>query len=261
MNRQTAPTPADPPAAPSSERRVLLLAGTAEAREIALALSRKRDIYAVASLAGATRQSRPLALPTRIGGFGGEEGQEKFLREQAITHVIDATHPFASRISHRSAALCARLGLPYLQVLRPGWTPVEGDRWTMIDREEDAAGLISPGTTVFLATGRQTLDSFANLSECKLYCRQIDPPEGPFPFPNGAFLVGKPPFPVGDEMALFKRLRIDWLVVKDAGGEASATKLIAARRLGVPVLIIRRPEQPQAERVETAAEAMAWLGF
>jgi precorrin-6A/cobalt-precorrin-6A reductase len=112
---------------------------------------------------------------------------------------------------------------------------------------------------VFLATGRQTLEAFAGLADCRLICRQIDPPDGPFPFPNGAYLLGRPPFSIADEVGQFTRLGVDWLVVKDAGGAASRTKLDAARDLGLPVLMIRRPPQPEAERVETVAAALDWL--
>jgi precorrin-6A/cobalt-precorrin-6A reductase len=236
-----------------------LLAGTGEAREVAARLAGQAGVQATASLAGATRIARPLALPTRVGGFGGAAGQEAWLRDFRVTHVIDATHPFATRISHRTAAICARLGIAYLQLLRPGWTAADGDAWTMIDVEAEASGIIPPGTTVFLATGRQTLDAFAGLEGCRVYCRQIDPPDGPFPFPNGEYLIGRPPFSVAEEVALFARLGVDWLVVKDAGGVASATKLDAARHLGVPVLMIRRPPQPDTDRVETADAALDWL--
>ena len=119
--------------------------------------------------------------------------------------------------------------------------------------------MIAPGSTVFLATGRQTLEAFAGLSRCRLICRQIDPPDGPFPFPNGEFLVGRPPFSEADEVALFERLGVDWLVVKNAGGTPSRTKLDAARVLGIKVAMIARPPRPDAAIVETEAEAMAWV--
>ena len=238
---------------------VLLLAGTSEAQQIAQSLS-EQGISAIASLAGATRAPRDIGIPTRIGGFGGAAGFRKFLSENSISAVLDATHPFAARISHRSAEICAHLGLPYCQVLRPCWTQEPGDQWTHIQDEAEAALHINPGETVFLATGRQTLDRFENLSQCRLICRQIDPPDRPFPFANGAFLVGRPPFPVEDEKELFTRLGIDWLVVKNAGGAASKTKLTAARELGLRVAMIARPEQPDAFRVETVQQALHWAG-
>ncbi len=237
---------------------VLLLAGTGQALQIAGAFA-KQDIQAIASLAGATRAPKDTGLPTRIGGFGGAEGFRTFLKEENISAVLDATHPFAARISMRSALLCEEEKIPYCQLLRQEWVPEAGDLWTMIDREEDASSEIEDGLTVFLATGRQTLDRFANLASCRLICRQIDPPDREFPFPNGEFLIGRPPFSVEEEVNLFTRLSVDWLIVKNAGGEAPKSKLIAARELGIRVAMIRRPAQPDAVRVETVDAALEWV--
>jgi len=236
---------------------LLLMAGTAEARIIATGLA-EAEIPAIASLAGVTRDPKDLPIKVRRGGFGGAAAFETFLDENAIRAIIDATHPFASRITMRTADIAQRRGMPYLQVLRPAWHAEPGDNWTQIDREQDAAKHIADGATVFLATGRQTLPGFANLSGCALICRQIDAPDGPFPFPNGRFLVGRPPFSVADELALFRKLGVDWLIVKNAGGTANRTKLTAAAQLGIPVLMIRRPPQPDALQVETAAGALKW---
>ncbi len=236
---------------------LLLLGGTAEGRALADALAAAR-LPAVVSLAGAVRQPAPLALPTRIGGFGGEEGFAAYLATNGITAVIDATHPFAERISRRSAAVCAARNLPYLRVERPGWEPGPGDRWTWIATEEEAAQHVPPGATVFLATGRQTLGRFANLVGRRVFCRQIDPPAEAFPFADGAFVVGRPPFSRADEVALFRRLGVDVLVVKNAGGAASRSKLDAARDLGLPVLMIRRPPPPDAPAVTGVAAAVDW---
>ena len=237
---------------------LLLLAGTGEAVAIAQALS-DGPLPVIASLAGATRLPRELAVPTRAGGFGGDAGFRAYLREAGITAVLDATHPFAARVSRRSARICHEEGLPYCQLLRPEWQPQEGDDWVMIECEEAAAEHIAPGSTVFLATGRQTLDRFANLAQCRLICRQIDPPDREFPFANGEFLVGRPPFSVEEEICLFKELKIDWLIVKNAGGEAPRSKLDAARQLGISVAMINRPEQPGGLKVTSVQAALDWV--
>lgn len=236
---------------------LLVLAGTSEGREIAGALH-GQGIPLIASLAGAVRSPRAQGVPTRIGGFGGAAGFTQFLEEAGITAVLDATHPFADQISKRSARICAELGVPYALYARPAWQPTAQDRWTMLDREEEAAAHIEDGATVFLATGRKTLERFANLSACRLICRQIDPPDGPFPFPNGRFLIGRPPFSAADEIALFTELGVDWLIVKNAGGQASFSKLEAARAMGLRVGMIKRPELPEAPRLRTLQEAIDW---
>jgi precorrin-6A/cobalt-precorrin-6A reductase len=237
---------------------ILLLAGTAEARALSHAL-REAGLPAIASLSGATRAPAPLPLPTRRGGFGGEEGFRAFLRTAGIDAVIDATHPFAARITARTAAVCAALGLPCLRLERPGWHPGPGDRWIRIDSEEEAARHVPPGATVLLATGRQSLGRFAGLAGRRVLLRVIDPPEGPFPWPGGDFLQGRPPFDAAAEEALFRRHRIDWLVAKDSGGEGGRAKLDAARALGLPVLMLRRPPPPPGLRVVAdVSAALVW---
>ncbi len=237
---------------------LLLLAGTGQARELARVLA-DENIPAVASLAGATRAPTPLALPTRSGGFGGAQAFETYLREKSITAILDATHPFAARMSRRSARIAAALGLPYLQVLRPAWQPEPGDDWTLVADEESVAALIAPDATVFLATGRQSLIRIGPLAARRSICRQIDRPDAPYPFANGQFMIGRPPFSVAQEVALFTRLGVNQLVVKNAGGTASAIKLTAARQLAIPVLMIQRPPQPDAPRVDNCADAMTWV--
>ena len=236
---------------------ILLLAGSAEATEIATRLAHL-DVTAIASLAGVTRAPKPLDIPMRVGGFGGADGFRAYVKDAKIRAVIDATHPYAVNITARTCAICADLNLPYLHVLRAPWEPQEGDSWTQIASEEDAAAIIPKGSTVFLGTGRQTLDRFAGLEGCRVICRQIDPPTAPFPFEGGEFLIGRPPFPVAHEMSIFAQLGIDYIVVKNAGGDASATKLTAARALGIPVLMIARPPNPVAMRVDNAVDAVTW---
>jgi len=239
--------------------RLLLLAGTSEARRIAEGLAEMPGVAATASLAGATRAPRSLAVPTRVGGFGGEAGFRAALVEGRFDAVIDATHPFAQVMSDRAARVCASLGLPCLHVLRPEWVAGPGDRWVEIGTEGEAARVIPPGARVFVATGRQTLDRLANMGGRELIVRQIDPPDGPFPFPNGRFLLGRAPFAVEEEVALFRDLRIDWLLVKNAGGAASRPKLDAARQLGLPVAMVRRPPPPEGRVVPDAEAALDWV--
>lgn len=235
--------------------RLLLLAGTGEARTLAEALA-ARGADAVASLAGATRAPAPLALPARQGGFGGAAGFCAYLEAEGIGAVLDATHPFAARISARTAEICAARGLPYVQLMRPGWAPGPGDRWTEVDGMGALAAVIPTGATVFVATGRQSLAAL-DLPGRILHARVIDPPSTPFPFPGGGFVVGRAPFTEAGEIALFQSLGIDWVLTKNAGGAAPAPKLAAARALGLPVAMLRRPA-PAGPWVTDVAQALAW---
>ena len=237
---------------------VLLLAGTGEAKRIAWGVA-DTGTKVVASLAGATRHPEPLPVPTRIGGFGGEDGFRSYVADHGITAVVDATHPFAEQITNRTARVCAALSLPYCQLLRPEWDAAQGDTWTTVASPQDVADHVPQDAVVFLATGRQTLSAYANLEGRRVLARMIDPPTEPFPFEGGEFVIGRPPFSPKSEQQLFKALGVTHLVVKNAGGDGGRAKLVAARALGLPVLMLARPPMPDAPRVSTVQDALLWI--
>lgn len=238
---------------------VLLLAGTAEARALAHDLAALPDLPVIASLAGAVRAPAELPVPTRVGGFGGDAGFAAWLAAHRPRMVVDATHPFAARIGPRTAALCAGRGVPYLRLLRPPWQPGQGDDWTDLASEEDAARVIPLGARVFLSTGGARLDRFAGLAGRHVVWRGIDPRDGPPPIPGAVFVQGRPPFSEGAERALMTAHRIDWLVTRNAGGDMGRAKLTAARALGLRVAMIARPPVPDAPTVTTVAAALAHI--
>ena len=232
--------------------RLLLLGGTREAREVSAA--GLRDLSVRVSLAEGARDAA-----TRVGGFGGDEGFRDYLSREGIGAVLDATHPFAERISLRSARICGEVGLPYAQLLRPEWLPGAGDRWHLVEDEAAAGALPREGARVLIATGRQRLECFGPMEGRRVLVRRNGPaPDAPPPFADGAWQVGVPPFGVEDEERLFRNLRIGWLIVRNAGGGSSRAKLDAARRLGIEVAMIRRPPRPDAPRLETVDAAVEW---
>lgn len=240
--------------------RVLVLAGTAEARVICAELAQLPRVQALASLAGATRDPVALGVPTRVGGFGGADAFADFLQSEAIDVVIDATHPFAEVMPARAAAVCGQLGLGHLRVLRPPWRPGPRDRWVPVARAEAVAAVVPRNARVLLATGPARLARFAGLAGRAVLCRRMEPTGASFPWAGGAWIVGRPPFTVEAETALLVRHGIDWLVTKNSGGVAGAAKLTAARRLGLSVAMIDRPRWvEEVRRVETAAAAIAWV--
>ena len=142
-------------------RRALVLGGSSEARALATRIAADPRLAGVISLAG--RTSAPLAhdLPVRVGGFGGVEGLTRYLIEERISHVVDATHPFAARISANARAACAVASVPLLVLTRPPWVSAQGDRW--IDVDDNAAAVSALGAAprrVFLAIGRQGVADF-----------------------------------------------------------------------------------------------------
>lgn len=239
---------------------VLILGGTGEARALARTLVGRSDRRIVSSLAG--RVSNPL-LPTgevRIGGFGGPDGLAAWLREHGVRAVIDATHPFAARISASASAACERTGTPLLVLRRPGWTPRPGDDWRRVrDVPAAAAALRDLPGPVLLTTGRGGLAHFAALPH-RFVIRTVDPPDPPLPADHEV-LLARGPYDLDAEAALLDRCAIRVLVTKDSGGSLTEAKLTAARERGLPVLMIDRPAPPDpaVPVVPDVPAAVAWL--
>ncbi|MEU2738434.1 cobalt-precorrin-6A reductase [Streptomyces sp. NPDC007095] len=223
---------------------VLVLGGTTEARRLAAELAARPGVRVTTSLAG--RVSRPGTLDgdVRVGGYGGEDGLARWLREHRVDAVVDATHPFAAGITANAARAAAATGIPAVVLRRPGWTPGPDDRWHWAGSLPEAAALLpSLGRRVFLTTGRLGLAAFAHLSELHFLVRTVEPPEPPMP-QDMEVLLARGPFTPDDEKTLLRAHRVDVLVTKDSGGEATAAKLTAARDLALPVVVVRRPPLP-----------------
>lgn len=214
---------------------------------------------AILSYAGRTEAPRAQPVPTRIGGFGGAEGLARYLRDQNIMRVVDATHPFAARITQNAATACAATATPLLALERPAWTPAPGDRWTMVPDLAAAAALLSgPPQRVFLAIGRQTIDAFAGRPQHHYLLRLVDPPQMPLPLPDCTVELARGPFDVEGDRALLDRHGITLIVAKNAGGAGAEAKLTAARTLGLPVILIDRPAAPPRATVASVEQVLRW---
>ncbi|WP_433519135.1 cobalt-precorrin-6A reductase [Nonomuraea sp. CA-143628] len=274
-------------------RRVLILGGTAEARALAAELADVPGVHVVSSLAGRVTNPRLPVGEVRAGGFGGPDGLATWLAAERIDAVVDATHPFAARMTASAAEASARTGVPLLVLRRPGWPQGPDDTWQRVDSLEaaatrlaeavtarlaiakpadptDSANLVEPtepteGTAqptgpvrVFLTTGRRSLPVFTGLAGVWLLARSVDPPEPPVP-PHVHVLLARGPYTVDGELALIREHRLDVLVTKDSGGRLTAAKLVAARELGLPVIMVDRPPLPAGVRlVETVSAAALW---
>jgi precorrin-6A/cobalt-precorrin-6A reductase len=240
--------------------RVLLLGGTTEAMEMARALA-AAGVAAVFSYAGRTAAPAAPPLPVRVGGFGGVAGLETYLVQQAISHVIDATHPFAAQMSRHAVAACAAAGLPLIALERPPWSVGPGDRWSFVpDAAAAALALPERPSHVFLAIGRQELPAFAGRPEHRYLLRLVDPPDGPLPLPQSEAVIARGPFTREGDLALLRDQGVGIVVAKNAGGGGARAKLDAARILGLPVILIDRPAGPPRPVAGSVAEVMAWLG-
>jgi precorrin-6A/cobalt-precorrin-6A reductase len=239
-------------------KRVLLLAGTTEATRLAEVLVGDHGVDVLSSLAGVTTAPERRAGRVRVGGFGGAEGLADHLKRQPCDALIDATHPFAASMPFHAVAAAAATGIPSCRVLRPPWMRGDGDRWIEVtDLPAAAAALDALGAhRVMLTVGRQSTWAFADHGAWFLV-RAIEAPEV---LPEHHRLhLARGPFDIGSERALMREHRIDAVVTKNAGGSSTEAKLVAARELGIPVVMIARPAQPEVTVVPGVDQAVAWL--
>ena len=240
--------------------RALILGGTGDANQLAEACARG-GIDAIYSYAGRTRIPLPHALPTRIGGFGGADGLADFLKAEKITHVIDATHPFAAEMSRHAVTACAETNIPLIALERAPWSRTAGDDWIEVaDIDAAVAALPDRPACVFLAIGRQHIAPFAAKPQHAYLLRFVDAPDGELPLPNADVIVSRGPFALDGERALMHSRSIEWVVARNSGGTGARAKIDAARELRLPVIMIARPELPERPRAHSVEEVMAWLG-
>ena len=232
--------------------RVLILGGTTEASAIARALAGDARFDPVLSLAGRTRSPATPPIAWRVGGFGGAAGLAEYVRREGVEALVDATHPFATRIKANAQSV----PVPRIVVLRPAWAMQAGDRWTeAADMSAAAACLGAVPRRVFLTVGQGDLALFRGPHAYLV--RTVDPPsDAP---PGAVVITARGPFTAADDFALMQSHGIDTLVTKNSGGAAVAGKLEAARALGVSVVMVARPPPPQGAIVADAAAALAWL--
>lgn len=220
-------------------QKILILGGTAEARLLAERLvAQGHDV--TTSLAGRTVDPILPAGTVRIGGFGGAEGLVAYLQAEGFERMIDATHPFARRISENAIKAAAISGVPLEQRLRPRWQKQPGDRWRSVATLEAAAEALPSGATVFLALGRQYLDAFVGRDDCRFVIRMVDAPEMPLAFADYTLVLGKPASDPDREADLFTAHGATHLACRNSGGPAGYAKIIAARRLALPVVMLER---------------------
>jgi precorrin-6A/cobalt-precorrin-6A reductase len=225
--------------------RLLILGGSSEASRLAARLAQEPAFEAILSFAGRTRNPTPPPIPYRIGGFGGVAGLASYLSTERIDLLVDATHPFAERISANAAEAARETGTPLIVFSRPPWTSGPGDRWTeFADAGAAARAIGATPRRVFLTVGRLQLSAFEAAPQHEYVVRTIDPPEPPPDLPRHRLVLARGPFGVEDEIRLMREERIEVLVTKNSGGEASRAKLEAARSLGLEVILIRRPPAP-----------------
>jgi len=240
--------------------RILILGGTTEARRLAELLARRHGLAVTLSLAGRTAAPAAQPVPVRIGGFGGVQGLANYLSEESIDALIDATHPYAAVISANAAEAAMSTGVRLLALRRAPWVAVAGDRWTEVaDMQAAASALGGAPRRVFLALGRKDLAPFAAAAWHHYLVRSVDPVDPPLTVPHAIYVTGRGPFHEADDRALLEEHHIEVVVAKNSGGTATYGKIAAARALGLPVIMPRRPLLPPVPAVEAVEDAVAWV--
>ena len=243
--------------------RILILGGTGEAVALAAGAQARwgERVTIITSLAG--RTSDPV-LPegeVRVGGFGGSDGLASYIRAAGIDAVVDATHPFARQISEHARLSCDATGKPRLSLLRPNWVERPGDRWHHVAEAAAGARLLPQlGRRAFLAVGLRGLAAFSSVQGVWFLVRLIERPPAPLPLGGHEVLIARGPFDRDAERDLFLRHRIDVLVTKASGGQSTEAKIEAARDLGLPVVMLRRPPPEPGATVDSVSAALRWLG-
>ncbi|MGE3307763.1 MAG: cobalt-precorrin-6A reductase [Rhizobiaceae bacterium] len=235
-------------------RRILILGGTGDARALAARFAKSDGFEITLSLAGRTSDPLPHAVPVITGGFGGADGLADYVLQQEIDLLVDATHPFAERMSGNAANAALRTGIPLLALRRPTWGRQEGDRWTPVrDAAEAVAALGTAPRRVFLSLGRQEVGPFAAAPQHFYLIRSVEPVD--LDVPNARHLLARGPFAEADERALLIEWRINVVVSKNSGGDATYGKIAAARDLGIEVLMLERPNLPLVDAVASVDAA------
>ena len=222
--------------------RILLLGGTAEA----LRLARRLGPESIYSLAGLGRVPDDVPCQVRVGGFGGAEGLAAFIREQGIELLLDLTHPYAAQISANAARAAELSGIACWALRRPGWQAGEGDDWREVGDWVELVAVLQSFQRPLFTLGREPLE---HLHEIPLHqhwtVRCLTAQQG---VPRAEIIGARGPFALDEERALFARLGTDVLISKNSGSQSTEPKLQVARELGLPVLLLRRPELPAVDR-------------
>jgi precorrin-6A/cobalt-precorrin-6A reductase len=230
--------------------KVLILGGTTEANLLSATISGRSDLRPVLSLAGRTRRPQTPSIPYRIGGFGGVDGLKNYLKQTTIQIIIDATHPFATQMSRHAIIASCEMQLPLIVFGRQPWRAQTGDRWSLVNSVSEAVDALgSRPRTVFLTIGALQLQKFALAPQHRYLVRTIDRPQPIRNFGWHRLILDRGPFRIQDEIALMRNEGVEVLVAKNSGGSATEAKLIAARTLGIDVLMIERPSAEESETV------------
>ncbi len=238
----------------------MILGGTSEATNLSKLVALAK-IKATLSFAGRVKRTQPQPIPKRVGGFGGAEGLRDYIIQNKITHVIDATHPFAEQISWNTFKACTDLRIPFAALTRPPWAEEPGDDWEYVDSAKAAATMLKSHApkTVFLAIGRIQVPEFKIAQQHKYILRLVDPFKGNLPLKHAQTIISRGPFEESHDIKLMIKNGVNIIICKNSGGNGAVSKLLAGRRLKLPVIMINRPKLPERITFHSPTEILEWL--
>ena len=253
----------------TKQRHILLLGGTAEARELLETVIKSTEHDVTYSLAGVLGSKAEEVLRSRMGfdsdhfqfrmgGFGGPKGLHSYMQDHGIDLLIDATHPYATAISRNAVEASKSAGVPLARFVRHEWAETGEDEWTVVKTLTEAAAALPSGVTAFLSVGRQSIAPFASRKDCNFVIRSIAEAEEQM-FHSATFIQGMPGRSMEEEMSLFLDYDIDYLVTKNSGAGKASHKILAARELHIPVIMIKRPHLPESPEFSELDPILKWI--
>lgn len=242
--------------------RLLIFGGTTEGRVLAreLLAMGARVTVSVATPLGAEELEDISGLELWVGRK--DEGElEKAVGDFDL--CIDATHPYAVLATANIRSACEKAGIPLRRLLRPE-SRAEGV--ISVDSCAQAAEFLAGQEgNVLLTTGAKELPAFGSLPKERLFVRVLPCHESlnaceALGIPHRNILALQGPFGQKLNEAILEQYRVSWLVTKDGGAAGGfPEKLAAARKLGVPVVLVRRPGDAGESMEELLKEAWEWL--
>lgn len=243
----------------SEPKRILLLGGTEEAVRLNQSLASLKHIKLFTSLAGRTSTPKQLSGDVVTGGFGGAEGLAGFVKDMSIDTVLDASHPFAGKMTGTAIKVCKESDIQYLRLERPAWQKMSGDNWIEVKSIAASVPKQEGYSRIFLTIGRQELSAFSGCRNKFFLVRSIEAIDFTPTDCETVHIRDRGPFDTQEEIELLNQHRIDLLVSKNSGGSLTYPKIEAARHLGLPVLMVNRPQLPTCPSVSTVEEILALI--
>ncbi len=234
---------------------IILLGGTRDALEIAKSIIGRGHsvLYSVAGLVGKPR----LKCPVRVGGFGGPQGMIEQLAANHIDCLVDATHPYARKISRHAVIAATALSIPILRYTRPKWRPVDGDNWKTV--ADDWSAIVAATMSYrrpFLTIGRKPLLHMDEVPTHQQWLIRTLTAANDANNPKAHVLQSRGPFDRNSERALMLLNGVDVLVSKNSGGRSITAKIEVARELKIPVLMLRRPKLAPVENEFSSPDSL-----